>query len=175
MRSRPQDDSLLASERRPAALPPPHELRAIAAIWKSVRRELTARFDGGSMLPTIAPLQEVAIRCGVEPRAGDVVLALASDIVIVHRVMWRSPDGSWLITRGDASRLPDPPIAVADVIGVVDAPPYAARTSQHILGTIVRATALAGRHAVHAAVRILQTPGRLRDALRWRRIGESHV
>jgi hypothetical protein len=96
------------------------QLEAIATIWKRERRELAARFGGSSMEPTIPPGAEVLLQCGVLPAPGEIAAFILGDRIMVHRVVTRSPvRGPWLLTRGDASAIPDPPIAETAVIGTV--------------------------------------------------------
>lgn len=109
----PADGALPESLRGP-------ELRAIAAIWKRSRREVVARFRGVSMEPTIPSGSEVVLRCGEAIGAGDILAFVAGDRLIVHRVLGLSEDHGWILTCGDAARIPDPPITDADsVIGIV--------------------------------------------------------
>ena len=91
-------------------------LRAVAALWARGEREITARFAGTSMLPTIAPDAEVLLDCGHVPEPGEIACYVRGDDVVVHRVVARTADGRWLLTRGDASLLPDPPSRAADVL-----------------------------------------------------------
>ena len=84
------------------------QLAAVAALWGRTGRELTVRFSGRSMEPTLASDEEVLLRCGVPVALGDIIAFLAGDHVIVHRVVARS--NGWILTRGDARTLPDAPI-----------------------------------------------------------------
>lgn len=93
------------------------ELGAIAELWKRERRTFTTSFGGTSMLPTIAPGQQVVVECGRDPVVGDVVVFRRDDRVMVHRLTARA--GSWLLTWGDANRLPDEPVDSSQVVGVV--------------------------------------------------------
>src|SRR5438045_2755797 len=92
------------------------QLAAVATLWKKNRQELVASFGGTSMLPTIAPGEEVTIRCGESGVVGDVIVLIGLETPIVHRIVAAAPDGSWLLTRGDANRLPDVPIRRVDSI-----------------------------------------------------------
>ena len=94
-------------------------LEAIAAIWKREARQLTARFGGSSMEPTIPSGGEVVLRCGGSPEPGDIAAFIDRGRILVHRVVARSPSRGWLLTRGDASAIPDPPIREAATIGTV--------------------------------------------------------
>jgi hypothetical protein len=93
------------------------ELKAVAELWKRERREFATSFGGGSMLPTIAPGQQVVVECGRDPVIGDVVVFRRDDHVMVHRLAARK--GTWLLTWGDANWLPDEPVDSADLLGVV--------------------------------------------------------
>ena len=93
------------------------EIDSIATLWKHERRQLKTSFNGTSMLPAIAPGQQVLVECGIEPAVGDVAVFRYNDQVGVHRVVARTP--AWLLTWGDANPLPDEPIALTRVIGAV--------------------------------------------------------
>jgi hypothetical protein len=117
-------DSRLEWDRKSATLIETGELtgdrlEAVAAIWKRERRQLTARFGGTSMEPTIAAGSEVLLLCGVVPEPGGIAAFTVGGRLIVHRVLARSPDRTWLLTRGDAAAIPDPPITQTAVIGAV--------------------------------------------------------
>lgn len=161
-RSRPRDDSS-AAEGGPAPLPGAAQLAAIAELWKRSHRIFEARFDGRSMTPTIEPQQPVTVRCGEAVKVDAVILAFRNHDVIVHRVVWISRRGDWLLTRGDARAIPDPPLAMSNIVGVVDAPPFTPRRTQRIALRIVSAVARFGRHAAHLAVRTLQIAARVRQ------------
>ena len=88
-----------------------------------VRRPARASFQGASMLPAIAPGQQVAVTCGIEPVVGDVAVFRYDNHVGVHRVVGRS--AIWLLTWGDNNPLPDDPIAAALVIGTIRDVPVA--------------------------------------------------
>jgi len=93
-------------------------LEAVATIWKREGRGLTARVGGASMTPTIAPGALVHLACGTVPEPGQVAAFVLAGRLVIHRVVARSAGGLFL-TRGDASVLPDPPVAAAAVIGRV--------------------------------------------------------
>ena len=99
------------------------ELEAVARLWKRERRKIVSSFNGTSMMPAIAPGQEVVVECGVEPAVGDVAVFLLRDQVGVHRVVARS--ASWLLTWGDANPLPDDPIEPVRVVGTIRNAPAA--------------------------------------------------
>lgn len=93
------------------------ELDAIATLWRRERRTLVTSFNGTSMLPAIAPAQEVFIECGADAVVGDVIVFRFNNQVLVHRVVART--AAWLLTWGDANFLPDDPVEPARVIGTV--------------------------------------------------------
>jgi hypothetical protein len=96
------------------------ELVAVGTLWRATGRQFTTSFLGTSMLPTIAPGVEVTIDCGRAWAASDIVAYVVAGRLIVHRIEAASDDKRWLLTRGDASVIPDDPFEAADaVIGVV--------------------------------------------------------
>ena len=98
------------------------EIDGVATLWKRGGREFVTSFNGTSMLPAIAPGQQVTVICGVEPVVGDVAVFRYDDHVGVHRVVARS--ATWLLTWGDANPLPDEPVPPARIIGLIrDVPP----------------------------------------------------
>ena len=96
------------------------QLDAVAALWKRERREFVTSFDGTSMMPAIAPGEQVVVVCGVAPAVGDVAVFRFDDRIGVHRVAAKSE--GWLMTWGDANPLPDEPILHDQVIGTVRNP-----------------------------------------------------
>ena len=93
------------------------ELEVIVTQWSRDRRELVTSFEGSSMLPAIAPGQQVVVKCGVDPQVGDVAVFRFDNQVGVHRVVARS--STWLLTWGDANALPDEPISASQVLGAI--------------------------------------------------------
>jgi hypothetical protein len=91
----------------------------VSALWARVGRVLRVRFTGSSMEPAIASGADVLLVCGTACAPGDVVAVRAAGAVLVHRVVARGRDGTWLLTRGDARLVPDPPVRAEDVIGRV--------------------------------------------------------
>lgn len=87
-----------------------------ASMWRAQRRQITAAFGGTSMLPTIAPGEEVRIQCGTAPQTGDVILFVRDGRPILHRVVAMTARAVW--TRGDANILPDGPLPLGEVVGV---------------------------------------------------------
>lgn len=98
------------------------ELEAVFALWRGERHKIVTSFDGTSMLPAIAPEQQVTVECGAKPAVGEVIVFQLGGQVGVHRLVART--AAWLMTWGDANSLPDIPIDPARVVGVVrDVPP----------------------------------------------------
>jgi hypothetical protein len=102
------------------------ELDAVATLWRRERRKFVTSFTGTSMLPAIAPGQQVVVHCGVEPGVGDVAVFRFDNQIGVHRVVARA--APWLLTWGDANPLPDEPILPTQVIGTVRNPSAAPRS-----------------------------------------------
>ena len=92
------------------------ELRAVAAIWRRQQREVTARFRGVSMEPTIPSGSELRLRCGGPVAVHDVLAFVARDQLVVHRVVGLAADGTWTLTCGDACRIPDPVLRDPDAL-----------------------------------------------------------
>jgi hypothetical protein len=80
---------------------------------------------GTSMLPSIRPGDMLEVhRQGMEAiLPGDVVLFLRTGGFAAHRVVERviGPERTLLITRGDALRVPDPPVTPEELLGRVTA------------------------------------------------------
>jgi hypothetical protein len=97
-------------------------LQVVAATWKRELRSFEVTFGGVSMIPTIAPGEPVRLVCGpAPPGLGTVIAFIYQGRLAVHRLIAQSADGQWLVTRGDAHFLPDPPVRSTAVIGVVEA------------------------------------------------------
>jgi hypothetical protein len=107
------------------------EIDGVASLWKRGGREFVTSFNGTSMLPAIAPGQQVTVICGVEPVVGDVAVFRYDDHVGVHRVVARS--ATWLLTWGDANPLPDEPVPPARIIGVIRDVPQARKSLRRSL------------------------------------------
>jgi hypothetical protein len=93
-------------------------LAGAAQIWKRQRRTLTARFGGTSMRPTLDAGAELTFVCGDVVAVGDVAVLVCGGRILVHRLVARGETG-WLLTRGDATWVPDPPSRDEDVVGRV--------------------------------------------------------
>lgn len=105
-------------EQRPLAKLSGSELAAVAELWKRDGRVIESAFAGSSMLPSIAPGTVVRIACGGVPAIGEVLLLAHRGFPVVHRMIAGSPDGRWILTRGDANAVPDVPVGSEAVIGV---------------------------------------------------------
>lgn len=140
-------------------------IAAVATLWKQHRKSLRVRFDGVSMMPAIAPREEVRLICdGRTPRRGDVVAFLYREHLAVHRVVAISHDERWLLTRGDALFLPDRPVSIDAVIGcVAEVPEAAAQTTAERLFAALFRLSVAAADAVIATFTYLRN---LRVALR---------
>lgn len=135
-------------------------LRGVAALWKKTNRELKARFGGNSMRPTIAPGQEVVLHCTDDVSVGDVIVYIYLDQVIVHRLIARTP--RWLVTRGDAHTIPDPPVASDAVVGKIAGVPPAPRSLPRTIAFAATRAALAfGPAAARAMLKLLHGTARL--------------
>lgn len=96
------------------------QLRAVADLWRRTGKELTARFGGSSMEPTIPAGAEVILRCGADPASGDIIAFVHGDQVVLHRLVGASKRREWVLTRGDAHSIPDQPLFDPEaLIGVV--------------------------------------------------------
>lgn len=98
-----------------------------ADAWISLAREhlalgrpLSARVTGLSMWPLLRPGARVVINPG-RPVIGDLALIELRSTLVLHRVVAARPGR--LLTKGDAVALPDPEVALGDVLGVVDGGP----------------------------------------------------
>lgn len=91
-------------------------LVSVAALWRSTGRVLTTSFQGVSMLPTIAPGQQVVLRCDADIKPGDIVAVLRGQELLVHRLVAVSPSRRWWLFKGDANRFCDIPVTSAGAI-----------------------------------------------------------
>lgn len=94
-------------------------LAAVADIWRRDRRLLSARFGGSSMLPAISPGAELTVACGDPVVVGDVAVLIVDGRVVVHRVGAVFQAQGRILTRGDATALPDLPVPLSSVVGRV--------------------------------------------------------
>ena len=84
---------------------------------------LRLRVMGWSMLPTVWPGDTLVIeRAGSESVSeGDIVLFCRERQFVAHRVVAKNGVGgdSKILTRGDATLRPDPPLSDRDLLGIV--------------------------------------------------------
>jgi len=112
----PEIPTLQAAGELAAAL-----LRGCVESFPHVRLTVT----GDCMRPTLRAGDVVRVVSAAvrPPRLGDVVLARRREGVCLHRLVWAPPlapaAGPWR-SKGDRAPRWDPPLAAADVLGVVD-------------------------------------------------------
>lgn len=98
-----------------------HGRTGVALVADAVLRFGRARIrvTGASMLPSLWPGDNLTIERAdpAQARIGEVVAYLREDRLFVHRVSEHV--AGHLVTRGDALRSPDPPVAYGNVIGRV--------------------------------------------------------
>lgn len=92
---------------------------------ETLRRAGTVRLKawGASMLPSIWPGELLTIHGVTQDQLlpGDIIWVRRSRRCFVHRFVSKhpAPDGLLLITRGDAMRQDDPPVAASELMGRV--------------------------------------------------------
>jgi hypothetical protein len=94
-------------------------LLAIGDLWERSGRTLSVCFGGVSMLPSIAPAEDLLLIADTRVTPGEVIAYVYRDQIAVHRLLAVSRDGRFLLTCGDAHRIPDLPVAATSVIGRV--------------------------------------------------------
>ena len=98
-------------------------LRALAPLLRRVAGELELDHFGSSMVPTLPDGSTIRIQCANPEavRSGDVVAVRTVQGLVTHRVVYRLRRGGCdlLLTRGDARWLPDAPITLRSVVGIV--------------------------------------------------------
>jgi len=93
------------------------QIQGVAALWKQQRRRIVTSFQGFSMVPTIFPGAAVEIVCEESASPGDVIVFLNRGEIVVHRLL--ATRGEWMLTRGDANDLLDPPVCRDAMVGRV--------------------------------------------------------
>jgi hypothetical protein len=98
--------------------------RAAVSLLRTYEAEpVESEVHGTSMGSVLPHAAHIRIALGSDAcDVGQVIAFMAGGKVFVHRVVYRGRFGiarNHLITQGDAMRLPDPPIAEADVLGPV--------------------------------------------------------
>jgi len=102
----------------------PVERLAVARVLVDSGRDVEAVAHGGSMGRAIPAGATIRIR-GVDPeslRVGDVIAFAQRETLVTHRVVARGRGRqarSYLVTRGDAARTCDEPVAMETVLGIV--------------------------------------------------------
>ena len=116
-------------------LTPEDPARASRSTWSAVRSALVAdvlrrsarsrkrqlvraEIHGESMLPTFWPGDVIEIEsCSLEDvQAGEIVLAQRDDRLVIHRLVARCKQNSFLL-RGDSVACPDPPLPSEALLG----------------------------------------------------------
>lgn len=102
----------------------PPRILAVASSLRGSGRVLESVVQGMSMGRTLAPGSTIRIELAERPsyRVGDVVAFLTGSRLIVHRLVYRGNSGmarGFLLTRGDATPIPDAPVPEANVLGPV--------------------------------------------------------
>jgi hypothetical protein len=134
-------------------------LLAVVAQLRRTHALVEMRLGGASMVPTIDPDTRIQVRLtDREVRPGDVIVFMSGDRWVVHRVLYRPRRGrarAYLLSKGDAVRLPDPPVRREQVVGVVTAIWQA--SSWHALPAPVRRPPLARATALASMVAAAMT------------------
>jgi signal peptidase I len=101
----------------------PEPLESLVPLLRGAQADMVTQASGTSMGPAFAA--GVAIRIsggGLDSiQVGDVVAVARGDRFVAHRVVHvgSGPRAGYLITRGDVSFLPDPPMSQSRVVGRV--------------------------------------------------------
>ena len=148
----------------------------LAAVRLALEAEARThvRFEGHSMWPTLWPGDTLAVTAiAGDLRRGDIVLFLAGDRLLCHRIVGYTPEGRWR-TRGDSMRREDPPVAPGEVVAKVESVARApcSRAAGALRGLLdaawTRAAGVgpgpagAARWAAHAGARLLDWRARRR-------------
>lgn len=102
----------------------PARTLAVAQSLRAPDRLLESTVTGMSMAPGLGPGSRIRIALIHRDRydAGEVVAYLSGSEVVVHRVVHRGRAAAargYLITRGDATLVPDPPVGLGRILGPV--------------------------------------------------------
>jgi hypothetical protein len=102
----------------------PARILAVAARVRAPERTLESTVEGMSMGRTLPAGSRIRIELADRGRyeVGEVVAFLGGKHVVVHRVVRRGRRGAaggYLLTRGDAALVPDPPVEEGRVLGAV--------------------------------------------------------
>ena len=99
----------------------PRRACAAARLFRDTASVVESDVRGGSMGVVIPDGARIRIRSDAAPPTGTVIVFHAGGRTVVHRIRWRRRAGGWLLTQGDAMRLPDVPVPIDAVIGHVSA------------------------------------------------------
>ncbi len=99
-------------------------LDVLAPLLKRAATDVVVKHHGDSMHPTIPNGCSIRVSCdaGTNAVRGDVVAMRTSAGLVTHRLMYRQREkraATYVITRGDATWLPDAPLPAGDLLGVV--------------------------------------------------------
>lgn len=96
------------------------ETLAMLSLARKAGREVESVVQGGSMEPTIPPGSRVRIEApeAGQYRVGQIAVCEIAGRLVVHRIVHCAAHG-WLLLRGDAHLLCDPPAAASAVQGIV--------------------------------------------------------
>ena len=104
---------------RDQRLAKPAWMTGVAAVLGQTGTGVESVVVGSSMHPTLPQGARVRIASGHDWTVGDVIAFVAGDVLVAHRAVAVPRGGRFVLTRGDATRLPDPPCPVAVVLGPV--------------------------------------------------------
>jgi hypothetical protein len=104
----------------------PARILAVASTLRGPDRSVESTIEGKSMGRTLPPGSRIRIELVDRSRyeVGEVVAFLARGKVVVHRVVHQGQRGAArgrLLTRGDASLVPDPTVDAGNILGAVTA------------------------------------------------------
>lgn len=101
----------------------PGRTLAVATSLRGPQRVFESTLAGMSMGPGLGPGSRIRIALAHRVRydCGEIVAYLAGGQVVVHRVVHRGRGaaGGYLITLGDATLVPDPPVVHSRILGPV--------------------------------------------------------
>lgn len=104
----------------------PARITALLSSLRAPGRFVESTIQGMSMgrnLPPGSRIRIALLECE-RYRAGDVIAFLAGTRVVVHRVLFHprsGPASRFVLTRGDAPLVPDPPVPIRQILGPVTA------------------------------------------------------
>ena len=126
MANKPIDNSSTCA----AVIRHPEHLQALCELWCVSQSDVWLTLQGGSMMPTFRPGSRLRLRCHqYVPVLGDIIAFRRETQLIVHRLLSVDAQGR-LICQGDANAMPDMPITLSEVVGMIveaRAPAFPAR------------------------------------------------